>query len=608
MTSPLPALPPSPTPRKLRFDPTPYRTELIAVLRELGALVSELEQLGARGPLATQTLQRVLRRHPKDGSGLFSRAELIAGFRAFARDAGIATAEKRFVERIQMRPVRTQSGVTPITVLTKPFPCPGECVFCPNDLRMPKSYLSREPGAQRAEHNQFDPYLQTYNRLLAFAAIGHPLDKAELIVLGGTWSSYPESYQRWFIKRCFDALNDLASGQDRRAEAGAASLDHRALRSQVSGLEPTLSYNRELSRFLLAQPDRIGREAQQDASWEALAEAQRQNEIAACRNVGLSVETRPDRIDEGEVLRLRRLGCTKLQIGVQSLSDRVLALNKRGHDLEATRRAFRLLRGAGFKIQAHIMPNLLGATPELDIEDYLSLFADADFRPDELKLYPCSLIESAELMRFHQSGEWRPYAHEELLRVLCAALAATPRYCRLSRVIRDISSSDIVAGNRMSNLRELAEQALRDQGTPCVDIRSREIGSHAFELGVLRVQATCYESAIGQEQFLELCTPEDRVVAFLRLSLPEQTSFVPELAQHAVIRELHVYGPALALGARDGTRPQHRGLGRWLIDEAVTRARAAGFGALSVISAVGTRPYYRRLGFEDGALYQQRAL
>jgi elongator complex protein 3 len=586
----------------------PYRAQLIAVLRELWTLVIELEQQGARGPLATKALQRVLRRYPKDGSGLFSRAELIAGFRAFASAAGIAGGEERFVERIQMRPVRTQSGVTPITVLTKPFPCPGECVFCPNDLRMPKSYLSREPGAQRAEHNRFDPYLQTYNRLLAFAAIGHPLDKAELIVLGGTWSSYPETYQRWFVKRCFDALNDLARGEDHRADAGQASLDHRALRAQVSGLEPALSYNRELSRFLLAQPERAGREAQQDASWEALLDAQRQNELAACRNVGLSVETRPDRIDEGEVMRLRRLGCTKIQIGIQSLSDRVLALNKRGHDLEATRRAVRLLRAAGFKIQAHIMPNLLGATPELDVEDYRRLFADADFRPDELKLYPCSLIESAELMRFYQAGEWRPYAHDELLHVLCAALASTPRYCRLSRVIRDISSSDIVAGNRMSNLRELAEQVLRDDGTPCIDIRSREIGAHAFDSGALRLQATCYGTAIGQEQFLELCTPEDRVVAFLRLSLPAQTSFVPELAGHAVIRELHVYGPALALGVRDGARAQHRGLGRWLVDEAVTRASAAGFRALSVISAVGTRPYYRRLGFRDGVLYQQRAL
>jgi elongator complex protein 3 len=308
------------------------------------------------------------------------------------------------------------------------------------------------------------------------------------------------------------------------------------------------------------------------------------------------------------VVSLRKLGCTKVQLGFQSLDDRVLAQNQRGHDVAATRRATRLLRAAGFKIQAHLMPNLLGSTPAADVEDYRRAFDDPDFRPDELKLYPCSLVKSAELMRYYDAGAFEPYSHDDLLHVLSSALALTPRYCRLSRVVRDISSGDIVDGNRVANFRELAEQALTHRGLRCEDIRSREIKHERFDQQSLRLRATCYETSIGQERFLELCTPEDRLVGFVRLSLPERTSFVAEIAGSAVIRELHVYGAALALGAHDGNRPQHQGLGRRLLHEAAARAHAAGYADLAVISAVGTRPYYRKLGFTDGELYQHLAL
>jgi elongator complex protein 3 len=268
----------------------------------------------------------------------------------------------------------------------------------------------------------------------------------------------------------------------------------------------------------------------------------------------------------------------------------------------------RLARAAGFKLQLHFMPNLLGSTPEQDVSDFHSLFSDPDFRPDELKIYPCSLVESAELMRFYEAGQWRPYDHAELLHVLCSVLSATERYCRLSRVVRDISSEDIVTGNRMSNFRELAEQALAKKGMRCRDIRSREIKQERFDPRALSLRATSYDTAIGAEQFLELCTPEDRVVGFLRLSLPEQPSFIAEIAGSAMIRELHVYGAALALGSRDPDRAQHRGLGQALLNEAFTRARSAGYRKLAVISAVGTRAYYRKLGFDDGVLYQHRSL
>jgi elongator complex protein 3 len=588
----------------LDFDPHEHRAVLCALIREIEALV--LAE-GSAGALAPARLHGILRRHPRHGCGLYSRSELIAGYRAFAGAEGFALDEPSFIAHVQMRPVRTQSGVTPVTVLTKPYPCPGRCVFCPNDVRMPKSYLSVEPGCQRAEANGFDPYLQTYQRLLAFRAIGHPTDKAELIVLGGTFSYYPEPYRVWFIKRCFDAFNDFGSGRDGCAAADTQRLSLVEQTSRLDGRQLGAGYNRVVTQFLRRQAGADLLRDFEHASFDELAHVQRQNEHARTRNVGLVLETRPDHIDEAEVQSLRRLGCTKVQIGYQSLSDEILARNKRGHDLAATRRAMRLLRQAGFKILAHLMPNLLGATPESDVADIARAFEDPDFRPDELKVYPCSLIESAELMRHYEDGSFRPYEQPELLYVLSELLLRTPRYCRLARVIRDISSGDIVAGNRLSNFRELAERALHARGQRCVEIRSREI-RQARLAHEARLITTAYATSVGEERFIEFVTDDDRILGFCRLSLPGAPSFVSEIAGSALLRELHVYGASLALGEQPAERAQHRGFGRRLIAEAVRQAQAAGYTDLAVISAIGTRAYYREREFSDGVLYQHRAL
>jgi elongator complex protein 3 len=588
----------------LDFDPEEHRAALCAVIREIESAVLA----GALAePLPRAALHRILRRHPRHGRGLYSHSELIAGYRAFAGTEGFALDEPGFIARVQMRPVRTQSGVTPVTVLTKPYPCPGKCVFCPNDVRMPKSYLSVEPGCQRAEANGFDPYLQTYQRLLAFRSIGHPTDKAELIVLGGTFSYYPEPYRLWFIKRCFEAFNDFGAGRDGCAVADTQRLSLAQQTARLDGRRLGAGYNRVVARFLRRD---AGAELLRDfehASFDELAEVQRQNETARTRNVGLVLETRPDHIDEAEVECLRRLGCTKVQIGYQSLSDEILARNKRGHDVAATRRAMSLLRQAGFKILAHMMPNLLGATPDSDVEDIARAFDDPDFRPDELKVYPCSLIESAELMRHYEDGSFRPYARAELLHVLTELMLRTPRYCRLARVIRDISSGDIVAGNRLSNFREIAEQALRARGQRSVEIRSREIRHSRVGLGST-LRTTAYATSVAEERFIEFVTDDDRILGFCRLSLPRAPSFMAEIASSALLREVHVYGASLSLGERHGEHAQHRGFGRRLIDEAARQAALAGHANLAVISAVGTRPYYRARGFHDGRLYQHRAL
>jgi elongator complex protein 3 len=578
----------------------PAAPTLRAAVEALCALVAAAEAGGEVGPLARADLQRVLRAHPRDGRGFYSRGELIAGFRALPGSAASGVSERAFLDRLKLRPVRTHSGVTPVTVLTKPFPCPGRCVFCPNDVRMPKSYLSREPGCQRAEQNAFDPYLQTWNRMRALRAMGHSVAKIELIVLGGSWSAYPESYQRWFVARCLTAMNDFGRGSDGR---DSIERDPEPAVSEASSAGEPLAYNR---RLLLAGRGRVAE--REHVSKDELRAVLTHNEHAACRNVGLSIETRPDLIDAAEVLRLRALGCTKVQLGLQSLSDDVLAANQRGHDVAQSRRAVELLRSAGFKLQAHWMANLLGSSPARDVADFAQLFADPALRPDELKVYPCSVVPGTELAAIHTRGGFAPYTHDELLYVLTEVLAHTPRYCRLSRVVRDISSEDIVVGNRVANFRELAEAALRARGERVQDIRSREIKHAQLDLADLVLRATEYDTSIGREHFLELCTPDDALVALLRLALPAQPSCSEELGQSALIRELHVYGEALDLGARTDARAQHRGLGRRLIAEAARRASALGYVQLSVISATGTRPYYRRLGFSDGELYQHLAL
>lgn len=584
------------------FDPRRHRDALLAIVHAIEALPDD------GGVVTPADFDRILRAHPRDGRGFFSRSQIIAGFRALAPEASFSLDEEAFARRVRLRPVRTESGVTPLTVLTKPYPCPGRCVFCPNDVRMPKSYLADEPGAQRAANGHFDPYLQTWNRLATYRAIGHPIDKVELIVLGGTWSSYPEAYQVWFARRCFDALSDFGDGVDGREAVELEIRDFAALADSEGR-----GYNETVTAHLR---ERLGGRmlgAREQSTWADLEASHRRNESAQCRSVGFVVETRPDHVTPAEVERIRRLGCTKVQIGIQSLDDAILEANHRGHDVATTRRALGLLRAAGFKVHAHWMPNLLGATPDGDLDDFARVFDDEAIRPDELKIYPCSLVETAELMDHHVRGEWRPYSHDELLDVVVGALSRVPRYCRVTRVIRDISSDDIVVGNKLTNFRQIAEAELTRRGGRCIDVRAREIRRDAVDPDRLALRETRYETSTGTESFLEYVTPEDRIVGFLRLSLPRTTdpskvgaitAAPAELEGRAIIREVHVYGASLALGRRAGERAQHRGLGRSLVEHAAQRARDAGYADLAVISAVGTRPWYRRLGFVDGAMYQ----
>lgn len=532
------------------FDDADWRARQkpIDIAGHEAQLVELIEALTAKTPLTGKKYHRTMRRFARAGLPWFSKSQLLQAYEQLC-EAGWLVFDAAVRTHLQMKPTRTQAGVTVVTVLTKPYPCPGKCIFCPTDVRMPKSYLHDEPGAQRAERYAFDPYDQTAGRIAALEKIGHPAEKIELLILGGTWSSYPRDYQEWFVKRCFEAMN--------------------------------------------------GRES------DSLVAAQEANQTAVRRNVGLVVETRQDHIDADELRWMRYLGVTKVQVGIQSMDELVLALNKRGHDADATRAAFRLLRLGGFKIHGHWMPNLLGATPSSDIADYASLWQDPAVRPDELKIYPCMLLENTELYAYWQRGEYKPYSEEEVLHVLKESMAMTPRYTRLTRVVRDIPTTNVVEGFTKANLRQIAEQQLRQEGRACHCIRSREVRRQAVDPAELTLKMDSYETDATLEHFLSFETAEQKIAGFLRLSLPHlhQPHPLPELANHAMIREVHVYGPALPIGEESQGEAQHVGLGSSLIGRAKELARAAGYTHLAVISAIGTQAYYRKHGFEMAGLY-----
>ena len=506
----------------------------------LRALAAQVERL------TPERVQAILRRHPRPGGGLFARDRLLRAYRRLCAE-GRMTFDSRLAHHLSRKPTRTLSGVAPVTVLTPPHPCRGTCIYCPTVPEAPKSYLPDEPGVQRARRFDYDPFTQTKGRVQALENIGHPTDKVELLILGGTWSDYPVDFQERFVRRCLDALNGVEAG--------------------------------------------------------SLEEAQRLNETATHRQVGLVVETRPDCVTLEEVQRLRRLGVTKVQLGVQSLDDRILALNRRGHTVAQTRAAVRRLRLAGFKIVLHWMPNLLGATPDSDQADFRRLWDDPALRPDELKIYPCLLIEGTELYDLWREGKYEPYDEETLVRLLATCKTLIPPYCRVNRLMRDIPAPNIAAGVTKSNLRQIVQRRMAQEGQACRCIRCREVRDAPVDPETLRLTATPYETEGTVEHFLAYETPKGRLAGFLRLSFPQVRPEMEELEGCAVVRELHVYGPALPLGDRREERAQHAGLGTRLLEKAQEMARDAGYPHLAVIAAVGTRPYYRERGFGQKGTY-----
>ena len=505
------------------------------------------------------------------------------------------------------KPAKTASGVAVVAVMPKPFACPhGRCTYCPGgpEYGTPNSYTGAEPPALDAIRYEHDPVPQIRTKLEKLEAFGHDTSKTELVIVGGTFLFMPRQYREAFVKSCYDALN------------GAAS--------------------------------------------DSLAQAQRLNETSRVRCVGLTVETKPDYCMEEHIDSLLGYGATRVEIGVQSLRDRVYRITNRGHTYADVTRSFRLAKDAGYKIAAHMMPGLPTMTPDMDIEDFARLYDDSDLRPDMLKIYPSLVIRGTPLYEEYRNGRYAPYSDQEMIRVLAEAKRRIPKWVRIMRVQREIPPSQIVAGPRQGNLRQLVRQRLEEQGTPCRCIRCREAGlsprrrrrrdvcndcndgrngthgragnsnnnssssSSSSDTGqsahvgpdALRLDVVHYDSSGGNEAFISYEDDAERIYGFVRLRSPGPGAHRPEVsAGTCLIRELHVYGRMVGLGAAPPPAPasdgaiQHSGLGRALVENAENVARER-FGAhkLLVISAIGTREYYRKLGYSLYGPYMARDL
>ncbi|MBI4597078.1 MAG: tRNA uridine(34) 5-carboxymethylaminomethyl modification radical SAM/GNAT enzyme Elp3 [Candidatus Omnitrophica bacterium] len=477
---------------------------------------------------------------------------------------GQRASNERLEQILTLNGIRSQSGIATVTVITEPYACPGRCVYCPTEARAPKSYLTNEPAVMRALRHDYDPYRQVTSRLEALEETGHATEKIELIIKGGTWSFYPQAYQQEFIKRCFDAANTLSS--------------------------PTLE------------------------------EAQRVNETAQHRMIGVTIETRPDYIDDAELRRLRRLGVTRVELGVQSLEDSVLRLIVRDHGTIEIRHATRRLKDAGFKVAYHLMPNLPGATPESDLQTARRLVDDPAYRPDAMKIYPCVVIDTAELYQWWRQGRYAPYDDETLIELLIAIKQLVPPYLRIERVIRDIPSTSIRAGCLITNLRETTQRRMRAQELRCRCIRCRQVRGDTE--GPFTLIRRDYEASDGTEMFLSFeDVARDQLASLLRLRIPGRLiadiprrgisaiALFPALEDAALIRELHSYGHHVPLHRRRQGAVQHRGLGQQLLEEAERIAREEfGKRRMAVIAGVGVRDYYRRFGYELEDTYMVKTL
>lgn len=454
---------------------------------------------------------------------------------------------------------RTISGVTPVAVMTQPMPCPGRCVYCPTFGATPQSYTPESPAVLRGIQCGFDAARQVQVRIRGLGDMGHPVDKIELIIMGGTFLSAPLDYQYRFVKDCYDALNGAASG--------------------------------------------------------TLAEAKLRNETAASRCVGLCIETRPDFCGQAEVSRMLEFGATRVELGVQTLDDDVLRLVERGHGVEAVVDATRLLKEHGFKVHYHLMPGLPGMTPERDLQAFWRVFKEPEFKPDGLKLYPTVVVAGTRLEGWHKEGRYQPYDDATMTALVGQMKATVPPYVRISRVLRDIPSQFITAGMKTS-LRGPVRQWMRERDMTCRCIRCREFGLRVRDgggTGEPALRRLDYEASGGQEVFLSFEDEGGTLFGLLRLRV--QAGPVPVLGRRgdgptAIIRELHVYGPELPLRTQGGGAAQHRGLGKALLREAERIARDEfAAGEMLVLSGVGAREYYRNeSGYESVGDYMARRL
>lgn len=472
----------------------------------------------------------------------------------------------KLIPVLRRKTTRTISGVTVIAAMTKPYPCPQAepCAYCPGGppQGVPQSYTGFEPAAMRGLQNKFDPYLQVKGRIEQLEAIGHKVDKIELIIMGGTFPAMPLDYQTWFVQRCLDAITERESA--------------------------------------------------------SLEEAKKNAETSRIRNVGITVETRPDWAKEKHVDAMLDTGVTRVELGVQNPDDEIYALVGRTHTVKDVVEATRISKDAGLKIAYHLMPGLPGSNPKKDLEAYKRIFEDPDFKPDMIKIYPCLVLKGTKTYEWYCKGNYEPYTTETAANLILEIKKNIPPWIRVMRVQRDIPAQLIVAGVNRSNLRQLVQQKLAEQNLRCRCIRCREVGHRMATEKVrlnaegIKVSTIKYAASEGEENFISAEDPEnDILIGYLRLRIPSVKAHRKETkaASCSIVRELHVYGPLVPVGEHLASAWQHKGYGGILLAEAERITREDhDLKKILVISALGTKQYYRRFGYKYDGVYMSKRL
>ena len=518
----------------------------------------------------------------KEGCNFFRTIDLLKTYHNLAKSGKLpldftrnAQAENDIKKLLTMKHVRSQSGIVVVSVLTKPYPCPGKCIYCPTEKNVPKSYLSNEPAVMRAIALNYDPYIQTSMRLKSLEEEGHPTDKINIRVIGGTWSAHPKKYKEWFIREIFRACNGYEKTEEQKNRE-----------TEKQEFERGMSPRAELIKF------------------------QHQNETAKHRIVEISIETRQDFINIEEIQELRKYGVTKVELGVQSIYDNVLKKNLRGHNKDETIRATKLLKDAGFKVSYQMMLNLFGSSIKRDQEMFEKLFSDPDFKPDHIKIYPLALVKKSKLYNFYKKNQFNPYTKNQLIKLLISIKKYIPYYCRVERVIRDIPSESIVeGGTKFSNMRQM----LQKKKIFCKCIRCRESKDHNCTDEKMFLFVNFYDASDGKEYFISFENKnQTKLFSMLRLRIPSQTKykkhFLKTLESSAIIREIHTYGQQIEISKSNQNAPQHKGLGKMLIAEAEKIAKNLGAKKVAVIAGVGTREYFKHLGYKLKNSYMIKTL
>ncbi len=513
----------------------------VRALRELAFIVSSKNGINVEAEKARVAKKYHLRRIPRT-SDIIEEALLLG-----------------LTPSTLVKPSRSVAGVTVVAVMSRPFPCPpqAQCIYCPGGVTQgtPQSYTGLEPAARRGKEHNYDPFNQVISRIRHLEALGHSVSKNDVIIMGGTFLSFPVDYQEWFVKGIYDALNERMS--------------------------------------------------------TTLEEAIKANEHARRRCIGLTIETRPDYCREEHVDMMLRYGTTRVEIGVQTTDDALLKKVHRGHTVQDTVHAFRVSKDAGLKVVAHMMPGLPGSSPENDIKSFRVLFDDERFRPDMLKIYPTLVIKGTLLYEMYRKGLYRGYTDDEAADLVAKVLAITPPWVRIMRVQRDIPAYKIESGPRAGDLRNLAIKRLKETGVKCVEIRCREVGFLRLgpALEGFKIKTIRYGASMGIEYFISYENDDGALAGYLRLRIPSEMAHRPEVRGAAIVRELRVVGRPVPVGATGPDGWQHRGIGRMLMQEAERIAKEEhGLHKVVVISGVGVREYYMKLGYIHDGPYMSKII